>query len=76
MLSFQSNKKHDRQQYQKAICKILLDSRYKSLRPEFDVGMASYKKFSYLILKKISYKTYDKTWKCADQTDIEFCGLV
>jgi hypothetical protein len=52
MLSFQSNKKYDRQQYQKAIYKILLDSRQKPLRSEFDVGMANYKKFSYLILKK------------------------
>ena len=44
MLSFQSNHKHDRQQYQNAICKRLLDSCYKPLRSEFDVGMANYKK--------------------------------
>ena len=53
MLSFQSNKKQDRQQYQNAICKMPLDSCYKPLRSESDVGMANYKKFSYLILKKI-----------------------
>ena len=56
MLSLQSNKKHERQQYQNVICKRLLDSCYKPLRSEFDVGMADYKNVSYLILKKIFNK--------------------